>query len=162
MTYKSVNTMLLNSLKFSGLPPHKLQLKVGSVVIIILRNINQPRLCNGTRLAVKKLMNNAIEATIFKGKYKGKSSLIPLIPMIPNDLPFNFKRLQNPVQLAFAMSLNKSKSQSLNVCGINLENPCFSHGQLYVAYSRVGIPSISFIYAPENKTNNVMYQKAIQ
>ena len=43
----------LNSLDLPGLPPHNLQLKVGSV-IIMLRNINQPRLCNGTRLAIKK------------------------------------------------------------------------------------------------------------
>lgn len=49
-------TEFLNSMELPGLPPHNLQLKVGSV-IIMLRNINQPRLCNGTRLAVKKLMN---------------------------------------------------------------------------------------------------------
>ncbi|KAF2895043.1 hypothetical protein ILUMI_11133, partial [Ignelater luminosus] len=39
----------LNSLDVPGLPPHKLRLKVGSVVIM-LRNINQPKLWNGTRL----------------------------------------------------------------------------------------------------------------
>lgn len=48
----SYPTEFLNSLELPGLPPHNLQLKVGSVVIM-LRNINQPPLCNGTRLAVK-------------------------------------------------------------------------------------------------------------
>jgi hypothetical protein len=71
-------------------------------------------------------MNNVIEATILKGKYKGEDILIPRILMIPNDMPFNFKRLQFPVRHAFAMSINKSQGQSLSVCGINLENPCFS------------------------------------
>ncbi|XP_022166493.1 uncharacterized protein LOC111031019 [Myzus persicae] len=83
--YKSVDTIMnqddvvnyptefLNSLELLELPPHNLQLKVGSVVIM-LRNINQPRLCNGTKLAVKKLMNNVIEAKIIKGKYKEKMS----------------------------------------------------------------------------------------
>lgn len=171
-SFKSVDTVInqdevvnyptefLNSLELPGLPPHNLQLKVGSV-IIMLRNINQPRLCNGTRLAVKKLMNNVIEATIIKGKYKGEDVLIPRIPMIPTDLPFDFKRLQFPVRLAFAMTINKSQGQSLEVCGINLEFPCFAHGQLYVACSRVGKPSSLFIYAPENKTKNVVYQKAL-
>lgn len=141
----------LNSLDLPGLPPHNLQLKVGSVVIM-LRNINQPRLCNGTRLAIKKLLNNVIEATILKGKYKGEDVLIPRIPMIPTDVPFEFKRLQFPVRLAFAMTINKSQGQSLSVCGINLENPCFSHGQLYVACSRVGKPSDLFVHAPGNQT----------
>lgn len=92
MTYKSVDSVtneddvvnypieFLNSLELPGLPTHNLKLKVGSVVIM-LRNINQPRLCNGTRLAVKKLMNNVIEATILKGKYKGEDVLIPRIQL---------------------------------------------------------------------------------
>lgn len=127
----------------------------------MLRNINQPRLCNGIRLTVKKLMNNIIKATILKGKYKGEDVLISRIPMTPTDLPFDFKRLQFPVRLAYAMTINKSQGQSLEVCGINLEFPCFSHGQLYVACSRVGKPSSLFLYAPQNKIKNIVYQKAL-
>jgi ATP-dependent DNA helicase PIF1 len=109
-------------------------------------------------------MNNVILATIFKGKYKGKDILIPRIPLIPNDMSFDFKRLKFPVRLAFAMSINKSQGQSLSVCGINYENPCFSHGQLrvYDACFHVGIPTKLFIYAQEKKNKNVVYHKALE
>ena len=42
---------------------------------IMLRNINQLKLCNGTRLSVKKLMTNIIEAKILTGLFKGEDAL---------------------------------------------------------------------------------------
>ena len=60
-------------------------LKVGSL-IILLWNINSPKLRKGTRLAVKKILPNLIEATILTAKSKGEVCLIPRIPMIPKML----------------------------------------------------------------------------
>ncbi|KIH63955.1 hypothetical protein ANCDUO_05737 [Ancylostoma duodenale] len=88
-------TEFLNYLEPPGMPPHRLVLKVGSS-IILLRNMDPPKLSNGTRLCVKNLMPNVIEATISTGKAKGEDVFIERIPMIPTDIPFDFKRLQFP------------------------------------------------------------------
>ena len=71
----------------------------------MLRNINQPNLCNGTRLSVKNVMTNIIEAKILTGPLKGEAVLISRIPMIPTDTSFQFKRLQFPIRLAFAITI---------------------------------------------------------
>ena len=47
----------LNSLDLPGLPPQSLQLKIGSVIIMI-RNLNQRKLCNEIRLSVEKKRKN--------------------------------------------------------------------------------------------------------
>ena len=83
----------------------------------MLRNINQLKLYDGTRLSVKKLMTNIIEAKILTGPLKGEDILLPRIPMILTDMSFQFKRLQFPIRLAFAITINKAQGQSLEFCG---------------------------------------------
>ena len=78
-------------------------------------------------LPLKKNIENVIEATILTGPFEGEAVLIPRIPMIPTDLPFQFKRLQFPIRLAFAITINKAQGPSLEKCGIYLNTDCFSH-----------------------------------
>jgi ATP-dependent DNA helicase PIF1 len=53
------------------------------------------------------------------------------------DWPFVLHRCQFPVQVAFAMAINKSQGQTFNNVGVYLPFPIFYHGQLYVAISQV-------------------------
>jgi ATP-dependent DNA helicase PIF1 len=151
----------LNSLEPTGIPPHNLELKIG-VPIVLLRNLDPSELCNGTRFCVKNLYSHLIDATILTGCAKGMDVLIPRIPLIPTELPLDFKRIQFPVRIAFGKSINMAQEQSLKSAGIHLQNLRFSHGQLYVACSRVGHPSNLHILAPGRETRNIVYAAALQ
>ncbi|XP_014774038.1 uncharacterized protein LOC106871834 [Octopus bimaculoides] len=106
---------------------------------MLLHNLSQPKLCNSTRLIVHELMKNCIEANILTGCGKGETVYTPRIPVIPSNVPFQFKRLLLfPIEASFAMSINKSQGQTLKVAGLHLEQPSFSHNQLYVGASHVG------------------------
>ncbi|UYV62704.1 hypothetical protein LAZ67_2001639, partial [Cordylochernes scorpioides] len=100
----------------SGMPPYHLELRVG-VPIILLRNIDAPRLCNGTPLCVKRLWPHVVEATILTGCFQNEEVFIPRIPLIHDDKhsPLHFKRLQFPIRVSFAMSINKAQEKHLRM-----------------------------------------------
>jgi ATP-dependent DNA helicase PIF1 len=157
-------TEFLNKINISGLPPHKLTLKVGQPVIM-LRNLNANEgICNGTRLTIKKIHTRIIECEIIFGTFAGKKVYVPKIPLIPSDtnLPFDFIRTQYPVRPAFCISINKSQGQTLDFISIWLgDDHVFTHGQLYVALSRVScLNNIKIATNNENKfTRNVVFKE---
>ena len=86
---------------------------------------------------------------------------IPRIPIIPSDniFLFHMKRKEFPVQPAFAITANKAQGHTLSHAGIYLKQDFFSHGQLYVAVSRVGSKDSLKIYSGhEVYTSNVVYK----
>uniref|UniRef100_A0A0L8GBF0 ATP-dependent DNA helicase n=1 Tax=Octopus bimaculoides TaxID=37653 RepID=A0A0L8GBF0_OCTBM len=95
----------LNSLTPPRLPPHNLHLRIGEPVML-LRNLDPPKLCNSTLLMIKKIMPAVLDTTILTGKASGELVFIPRIPLIPSDMPFQYKRLQFPLKLSFSMSIN--------------------------------------------------------
>jgi ATP-dependent DNA helicase PIF1 len=81
--------------------------------------------------------------------------------MIPTNVSVEFKRLQFPVRLTFVITIKKAQGHRYKR-GLNFENTCFLHGQLYMACSRVGKASDLFVCTPEEKTKNIVFSKALQ
>ena len=89
---------------------------------------------------------------------------IPRLTITPSDTdcPISIKRTQFPIRSAFAMTINKAQGVTLKKVEIFLNEPMFSHGQLYVALSRVA--SLNDIIVATNSiieglTRNVVYKE---
>ena len=50
---------------------------------------------------------------------------------------FKVQRIQFPLRLAYAVTINKSQGQTYDLVGVDLRQPVFAHGQLYVSVGRV-------------------------
>ena len=92
------------------------------------------------------------------------------------DFPVQFKRLQFPVLGAYYLTSNQAQGQTLKRAGLYLPRSVFSHGHVYVGFSRCGDPDHVFVFAnqdefdntrhllPQHKvfTRNVVYRETFQ
>ena len=146
----------LNAVNVSGIPPHRLPLKIGALIILI-RNLHVAEgHCNGTRYFIIQLTDNLIKAKKVTG---GENSviLIPRIPMISKEssYPIPFKRVQFPVLGAYYLTVNRAQGQTLERAGLYLEESVFSHGHLYVGFGRCGDPRSFFVYANQAEFQHI-------
>ena len=123
---------------------------------MLLRNLNPPKLCNGTRLTIKSMIPHVRESTTMPRKYIGVNYF-----MRPTDLLFEFERFKCPVRFSFALIINKSQWQSLRIVRLNQTDLVFSHSQLYIGLPRDGKPDALFIQALEGETKNIVYDESL-
>ena len=97
---------------------------------------------NSIRVIVARIGNYMLKARL-ANKPDGPLELIPRFTLSTQEgeLPFILTRKQFPVRLYFAMTINKAQGQSLKYVSIDLRQPPFMHGQLYVAL--LGVTSLS-------------------
>ncbi|GFY06906.1 ATP-dependent DNA helicase [Trichonephila clavipes] len=94
---------------------HNLRMQIGSLVIL-LRNLNPPRLCNGTCLFIKRITGKLLEANTLTVQFKGEIvSCLPRVSTISPESPIPFKRLRFPIRLVFTMAIDKSQSQTISI-----------------------------------------------
>ncbi|XP_055521948.1 uncharacterized protein LOC129716088 [Leucoraja erinacea] len=155
-------TEFLDSVEICGLPPHKLELKKGSPIVLI-RNLQPPKLCNGTRLIVEQLHNNLIVARINMGAYKEEIVLIPRMKInLSEDENIPIRRSQFPILSSFAMTIHKAQGQTMEKVLIYLEKPVFQHGQLYVALSRGKVKEQVKVFLKDGtSTRNVVIKQML-
>ena len=148
----------------TGMPPAKLTVKVGAVYRI-MRNFSVERgLVKNACVLVTDLGVRLISVRLLKDTFSMENEDI-LLPRITfsSRLPSGHTliRKQFPLAPAYATTFNSCQGLTLDIIGMDLTKPVFSHGQLYTALSRVRKREHVLIYIHEQTTRNVTYKELL-
>ncbi|KAJ7294489.1 hypothetical protein O6H91_Y254000 [Diphasiastrum complanatum] len=99
------------------------------MIVMLLRSIALHKgLCNVTRLIIRRLGRQVIEAEIVTETNIGGRALIPQIPLVPinSDLTFKLYTVKFTIRAAFVMTINKAQGQTMETVGLYLPRPCLA------------------------------------
>ena len=144
----------------SGLPPHLLELKVGTCIILICNlNIKEGH-CNGTRYIILSLTRRCIQAKKLNMLNDGNDEIfIPRIPLYSNeaDYPVPFVRIQFPVLVSYYLTISRAQGQTFKTAGMYLPRNVFAHGHMYVGLSRCGNPNGLHVFADQGEFTHIRH-----
>jgi len=133
-----LTTETLNKFNKVGVPPHDLLLCPGDICIILRNLSKKDAITNNTRVRIISISRFCIQVQTLGSN--PKRAAIPRIKFkfrLPFGQSYQLRRTQFPIRLAYCMSFNKSQGQEMDSVLLDLRNPVFTHGHLYVALSRV-------------------------
>jgi len=129
----------MSSVSAMGVPAARLELKVGCLVMCLRNLLPQLGIQNGTLLRVTKISDYVIQVETLPTSrdVQPVQASIPRILFAVKTGTLTFHRRQFPLRLAYARSINKMQGATITRLGLDMRSSVFSHGQLYVALSRV-------------------------
>jgi ATP-dependent DNA helicase PIF1 len=126
-----------------GIPQFALSLKVGALCRI-MRNLSiKNGLVKNMRVVITNLGKHVLSVRRLtiqdnRGVMDTETILLPRIKFIERlRSGHTLERRQFPVALAYSSTFNSCQGLTLDSVGCDLTTPAFSHGQLYVALSRI-------------------------
>ena len=128
----------LNSYNSTSAPPHVLKLKVNDICLVT-RALMVDNIASNSRVQIVSIHANVIWVKTLSESTQ-RIVAIPKVRFkfrLEYGQSFSLMRTQFPLRLAYAMTMNKSQSQTLRRTLVDCRQPPFSHGHLYVASSRV-------------------------
>ena len=128
---------ILNSYTNNQVPNHKIVLKKGDVCLVT-RALKACGLASNSRVVIKSISFKLVKVVTLETN--PRVVFLPRIRFkfnLQHTTSFTMTRVQFPLRLCYSMTTNKSQGQSFEQILLDLSDDPFSHGQTYVAMSRV-------------------------
>ena len=149
-----------------GLPPHSLTIKVNAVYRL-MRNLSIDRsLVKNVRVVIVVVGARLVTVQLLRGvsgvtEVEAEDILIPRITFeLTLHLGHTLVHGQFPLAPAYATTFNSCQGLTLDIVGVDLIRPVFSHGQLYTTLSRIRHRAYARVRLPpgQSATTNVTYE----